>query len=94
MSTAISVPPDPLAALTSDTPTGTMSIMGTHGDLKSCWDRNRPEEVTAARAQFDRLKKEGYLAFRVSKAGEKAEAMTAFDPDAESVILCPPMRGG
>lgn len=70
----------------------TMSIG--HGDKREMWDRHNPDEVELARKAFDKLKKKGYIAWRVGKGGVKAEEMKEFDPNAESMILSPPLQGG
>lgn len=64
------------------------------GDLKVIWDKSKPDEVKAAREQFDELKKKKYIAYRVDDEGEKAEIMKEFDPKAEKVILALPVVGG
>jgi hypothetical protein len=72
-----------------------MAVMGKDGDTKLLWDRRNPDEVENARRSFDDLRKKGYLAFRVTGTdGEKGEQMTAFDPEAERMIMIPAMRGG
>jgi len=72
-----------------------MSVMGKEGDTKLIWDRRNADEVDNARRSFDDLRKKGYLAFRVTgKDGEKGEQMTAFDPEAERMIMVPQMKGG
>jgi hypothetical protein len=72
-----------------------MAVMGRMGDLKVIWASDKPEEVQAARKQFDEMRKKGYLAFSVTgKNGEKGAQISEFDPDAERIILAPPMRGG
>jgi type IV secretory pathway VirJ component len=71
-----------------------MHIMDETGDTKVIWDSENKDEVDAARAQFDALTKKGYLAFKVDKKGEKSEAMRRFDPEAEKIILSPPMTPG
>jgi len=74
---------------------GELSIMGRQGDTKIIWDANRREEVDAARKTFDDLRAKGYLAFEVTgEKGEKGRQVFAFDPNAERLILAPPMRGG
>lgn len=71
-----------------------MSVMGLEGDTKTIWDKDKPDEVDAAKIQFDALKKKGYLAFKVDDKGEKGELMREFDPNAQKVIMSPPVIGG
>lgn len=71
-----------------------IAVLGSTGDTKSIWDKNQADEVQAARDQFDKLKKKGYLAFQVNKDGTKGDQMRTFDPDAERMIMVPPMQGG
>jgi hypothetical protein len=73
---------------------GILATLAPAGDLKSTWDSERPDEVSAARKQFDDLTKKGYLAFKVKKDGDKGELIREFDPEAEKIILSPPVRGG
>lgn len=65
-----------------------------HGDKKEMWDRHNEDEIACAKQTFDKLRKKGYLAWKVKKDGSKAEQMKEFDPDAESMILSPPVQGG
>jgi len=71
-----------------------MAVMGKEGDTKTVWDKDKPDEVEAAKIQFDALKAKGYLAFKVDEDGEKGEVMKKFDPKAQKVILAPPVVGG
>lgn len=64
------------------------------GDIKTIWDKNNPDEVSSAETQFKKMTKKGYLAYMVKKDGEKGEQITSFDPEAEKIILTPPVRGG
>lgn len=77
---------------------GVMAALDTTGDTKTIWDRTKPDEVDAARATFDRLKKKGYTGYNVKagkgQEGEKGTIMHSFDPDAERMIMVPPMVGG
>lgn len=75
---------------------GMMRVMDrSAGDLKVVWDPDRPEEVAAARAQFDQLVGgKGYMAYRVRTGGRKGDQIREFDPAAESLILAPALRGG
>jgi hypothetical protein len=78
----------------SPAPSGLMEVMGPDGDLKSTWDKDNPDEVAAARSQFDRLTKKGYIAYRVKGKGDRGEVIREFDPEAGSLILSPAMAGG
>lgn len=72
-----------------------LAIMDHTGDTKIIWDKNQPDEVDNARETFNRLKKKGYLAFKVEgKDGTKGEVVREFDPNAERMILSPPVVGG
>ena len=73
---------------------GEMRILGSEGDLKVIWDSDNEDEVEAAREQFETLTGKGYLAFRVKKDGKKGVQTKKFDPDAEKLILAPPIAGG
>jgi len=73
---------------------GEMRIMGAEGDIKTIWDCEKPDEVKAARKQFEELTDKGYIAFSVKKNGEKNEKISKFDPELEKMILVPLVRGG
>ena len=64
------------------------------GDTKTVWDKNDEDQVAAAKKQFDDLTKKGYLAYTVRRDGKPGRKMNTFDPDAEAVILAPPVVGG
>lgn len=73
---------------------GELRIMETVGDIKTIWDKDKEDEVEAARKQFNEMKKKGYIPFSVDKSGEKGKKIEEFDPDAEKLIMAPPIRGG
>lgn len=74
---------------------GAIEVLGRAGDTKHIWDKNNDAEVKAAKALFDSLKKDGYLAYSVKgKDGEKGDVVTRFDKNAERLIFAPPMQGG
>ena len=74
---------------------GELAVMGRQGDTKIIWDKHRPEEVENARRTFDEIRKKGYLAYAVrGREGEKGSQIHEFDPEAERLIMAPPMRGG
>jgi hypothetical protein len=64
------------------------------GDLKIEWDPARPAEVVAARAQFDALRAQSYVAYHLLSSGGQGRVLQTFDPAAERIILSPALRGG
>jgi hypothetical protein len=74
---------------------GELATLDESGDTKCMWDKSKPVEVEAARTMFDKLKKEGYSAFRATgEKGVAGELIREFNPDYERIILTPPMAGG
>lgn len=65
------------------------------GDTTVKWNRNNPTETAIARAAFDQAKRDRYVAYKVEgRDGLKGEVLGEFDPNAERIILAPPMQGG
>lgn len=79
-----------------DVPAGVhaMAWMGPPGDTKQMWDKTKPAEVAAAKATFERLLGERYVAWHVKDDGEPGERMKEFDPAAQRIIFTPQMAGG
>lgn len=75
---------------------GLMSTLDKNaGDLRVMWDHANPDEVNAAREQFDDLRGKGYLAYQAEgKAGDKGALIREFDAEAERIILVKPSVGG
>jgi hypothetical protein len=73
---------------------GTMRVIDSTGDTKIIWDATKEAEVENARRTFNDLRKKKYNAYAVKKDGEKGSVVTEFDPDAEKIIMAPPMAGG
>lgn len=72
-----------------------MHTLDRDGDQRVMWDKDNPDEVAAAKATFDSLKKKGYLAYKAEgKRGDKGEVIQDFDPDAERIILAKRSAGG
>jgi hypothetical protein len=69
-------------------------ILDHTGDTKIIWDAEKADEVESAKETFLKLKKKGYLAYKVDRKGEKGEVIRDFDPEAEKMILAPPTVGG
>ncbi len=64
------------------------------GDRRSGWDPYKQDEVDVAKKEFDKLVKEGYLAFRVKKGGEAGDQLREFDKYAEFIIYRKALAGG
>lgn len=74
---------------------GTLARMDRTGDTRTIWSKDNADEVAAAQAQFNALRKKGFLAFKVAGArGEKGEQITEFDANLEKIIMAPAMQGG
>lgn len=71
-----------------------MAVMGSGGDIKKIWNKSNEDEVEDARRTFYDMRRKGYLAFRANKDGGRGEQIREFDPDAEQMIMVPPMQGG
>lgn len=63
------------------------------GDIKIAWDSENDKEIAVAREIFDKRIREGWIAFR-EKGEFKGDKIRIFDPDAERIILIPPITGG
>ena len=70
-----------------------LRILGIGGDVKISWDSRNELEVAAAKETFEKRIKDGWSAFR-EKIGTKGDKIKTFDPDADRVILVPPISGG
>lgn len=64
------------------------------GDIKLIWDSENEDEVELAKEQFKKARKKGFTAFEVEKKGKKGERIDEFDPEAERIIMIPPVAGG
>lgn len=72
---------------------GELRTLSRKGDMKISWNSENEAEIAAARETFEKRKKDGWSAFR-EKLGSKGERINTFDPDAERIILVPPISGG
>lgn len=64
------------------------------GDYKVTWDPENETEVDEARKTFDDLREKGMTAYSVDRKGGKGRVLTAFDPEADAMILAPALQGG
>jgi hypothetical protein len=72
-----------------------LAILGEEGDTKIVWNKDNEHEVENARRSFNDLRKKGFMTYSVEgKKGEKKEQIHEFDPDAERIIMSPPLVGG
>jgi predicted acetyltransferase len=71
-----------------------LCVLDKTGDTKTIWDPSVADEVDAARAQYDKFKAKGYIAYKVDDKGEKSTVMGAFDPMAGKVIMARALTGG
>lgn len=72
---------------------GEIRQLAREGDMKISWNSGNEKEVIAAKETFENRIKEGWTAFR-EKLGIKGEKIKIFDPDAERIVLVPPISGG
>lgn len=85
-----------MSSVIEEVPAGSsvLCVLDKTGDTKTIWDPSVADEVEAARAQYDKFKAKGYLAYKVDAKGEKAEVMSAFDPQAGKIIMARALTGG
>src|SRR5260370_23551633 len=78
-----------------------MEVMDITGHKTVTWNPDDAASVAEARREFNRLKREGYQAFRMDFdrengvcVEEDGELITEFDPTAGKLLMSPHMRGG
>ena len=73
---------------------GELRYLSGKGDTRILWDPSNADEVEAAKAQFNTLKKKNFSAFEVDKEGAKGKPMSKFRKTAGRIIMVPPIAGG
>lgn len=73
---------------------GVMNIMDESGHQQVNWNMSNSKEIEAAQKTFDRLVKQGYVAFGSTKEGDTKRPVTAFDPTTEELVMVPRIVGG
>lgn len=73
---------------------GELATMDQTGDTKVIWSADNADEIANARRMFTDLRAKGFVGYSVKKNGEKNEIIHTFDPEAERIIMAPPMVGG
>lgn len=79
--------------------TGVLSYLDEDaGDVKLTWEHGNADDIATARQTFDTLRRQGFLAYKVTSGSRtraaQREQIRAFDPEAEQIVLAPPLRGG
>ena len=64
------------------------------GDLKIMWDPDDDDQTELAKKNFIAAKKKKMVAYSVKKDGTKGKIISEFDPEAEAIIMAPPLVGG
>ena len=73
---------------------GELRILGINGDIRVTWNTHSDDEIATAKRTFDEKRKEGFLATRTTRRGIEGDRIYAFDPEAEVILLTPPLEGG
>jgi hypothetical protein len=66
------------------------------GDVRLSWEPGNDDDVATARRAFNDLRGKGYLAYKITGRGTRAQRdqIRVFDPAAEQIVLTPALRGG
>jgi hypothetical protein len=70
-----------------------LQILGREGHRSKTWDVDVKEQVDEAQEEFARCLLNSYAAFEMGE-GQKGSIIRDFNPDAERILLVPPMKGG
>jgi len=73
---------------------GELRISDINGDVRVTWNADSDDEIATARRTFDEKRKEGFLATKTTRRGIEGDRIYAFDPQAEVILLIPPLEGG
>ena len=75
-----------------------MEILDATGHTTKRWDESNEAEMQVVQRLFADLTTKGYKAFSVNKVAGRNEiatkSMKAFDPEAEKMLLVPPIQAG
>src|SRR3989442_240702 len=65
------------------------------GDIKLRWKKGDKNEIALAKEAFTKAINRGFRAFRIDARGQReGQAIGAFDPTAERIVLVPQIVGG
>ena len=71
-----------------------MDVMDHTGHATTTWRKDNADEVAAAKLVFETATAKGYSAFRFRGNGLQGTRMDSFDPEAESMMMVPQLKGG
>ena len=85
-----------MTTFVEETQTGTLHIMDATGDTRIMWDPRNTDEVSIAKAAFEKAQKKGMLAYTVDPdTGDKTgTVIREFDEKAGKIIMAPQLVGG
>lgn len=77
---------------------GKISYLDRSGHTEVAWDTEAPNTVIAARQEFDRLLRGGYIAYAMDKDSPTGRftgtVIRSFDPLLEDIVMVPQLQGG
>ncbi len=76
-----------------------MEILDVTGHTTRKWDTSNEADMKAVERIFDDLTRKGYKAFSVTKGGAGGDGSlgqprSTFDPEAEKMLMVPPIQAG
>jgi hypothetical protein len=72
---------------------GELHVLNRTGDTTLTWDPANDTEVTAARQMFDKMRGNGYAAYRMENEA-RGELIREFDKSAAHIVMSPQIIGG
>jgi hypothetical protein len=67
--------------------------MDSKGDTQWQWDRETEVGLKESKQVFEKHFQGGFLAYMIDQANE-GTVIREFDPEAEKIVMVPPMAGG
>lgn len=69
-------------------------VMGLEGDVKRTWDPNNLSDIIAAKAEFEKMRANGFRAYKLNPDGTQGAPMVTFELTAGRMLFVPQMVGG
>ena len=64
------------------------------GDILTTWEPKDKESTSVARTNFDQARKQGLVPYKISRRTGNTELLHNFDPEADTIVMAPPVTGG